>query len=198
MTTSDYKQRLVLASSSQTRKLVLEKLQVPFAIAIPNVDETPNSDDTPEELVSRLAIEKIQAIASKFNNHLIIGSDQVAVVSDNIVGKPKDKQDAIKQLSSMSGKAVNLYTSVALMNTASQSLQCDVLSYQVEFRNLTSSMINSYLEKDQPYDCGGSLRSEGLGIALLKKFEGTDPNILLGLPLIRLIDMLAEENFLVL
>lgn len=146
------------------------------------------------ELVKRLSCEKAKAVAGTYPRHLIIGSDQVAVINGTITGKPADRDMAIRQLLSASGKTVTLHTGLALFNSESKNLQVDVLPYQVSFRHLTLAMIEDYVDTDQPYDCGGSLRSEGLGIALLEKFDGCDPNILLGLPLIRLIDMLAIEN----
>ncbi len=185
---------LVLASSSKTRKFVLEKIQIPFTVAVPDIDETPNLNESPQELVLRLSLAKAQRIAETHSEHLIIGSDQVAVHNNQIVGKPKDRDQAINQLQSSSGKIISLYTGLALLNSSTGSTQSDVLQYQVYFRKLTQKMILDYIDRDKPYDCGGSLRSEGLGIALLKKFEGDDPNILLGLPLIRLIDMLYEEQ----
>ena len=185
---------LVLASSSKTRKSVLEKIQIPFTVAVPDIDETPNPNESPQELVLRLSLAKARRVAEIHPQHLIIGSDQVAVHNNQIVGKPKDRDQAINQLQSSSGKIISLYTGLALLNSSTGSTQSDVLQYQVYFRKLTQKMILDYIDRDKPYDCGGSLRSEGLGIALLKKFEGDDPNILLGLPLIRLIDMLCEEQ----
>ena len=185
---------LVLASSSKTRKSVLEKIQVPFTVAAPDIDETPTPNESPQELVLRLSLAKARRVAETHPQHLIIGSDQVAVHNNQIVGKPKDRDQAVNQLQSSSGKIISLYTGLALLNSSSGSTQSDVLQYQVYFRKLTPKMILDYIDRDKPYDCGGSLRSEGLGIALLKKFEGDDPNILLGLPLIRLIDMLYEEQ----
>lgn len=190
--------RLVLASSSHTRKQVLAKLQVPFQVYPPNVDESHYPDESPFDLVERLSITKAKAAADAFQAHLIIGSDQVAVVNGQILGKPRDRDHAIAQLSLMSGKEVILHTGLALLNTYSGTLQSAVLPYRVVLRELSRSLIENYVNKDQPYDCGGSLRSEGLGIVLLNQFDGTDPNILLGLPLIRLIDMLSIENYRVL
>lgn len=185
---------LVLASSSRTRKSVLEKIEIPFTVAVPDIDETPNPNESPQELVLRLSLAKARRVAETHPKHLIIGSDQVAVHNNQIVGKPKDRDQAINQLQSSSGRIISLYTGLALLNSSTGSTQSDVLQYQVYFRKLTQKMILDYIDRDKPYDCGGSLRSEGLGIALLKKFEGDDPNILLGLPLIRLIDMLHEEQ----
>ena len=186
--------QLILASSSKIRKRVLAKIGIEFTAISPNIDESPLSEEAPEALVQRLSEEKARKVAHQYSNHLIIGSDQVAVVNNEIVGKPSNRAQAIKQLEAASGRIVSLYTGVALLNSGTGRIQVDVLPYRVQFRELTRAVIENYIDRDQPYDCGGSLRSEGLGIALLSKFEGEDPNILLGLPLIRLIDMLAEES----
>lgn len=185
---------LILASSSTIRKRVLAKIGIKFTAIAPNIDESPLPEEAPEALVQRLSEEKARKVAHQYSNHLIIGSDQVAVVNNEIVGKPSNRAQAIKQLEAASGRTVSLYTGVALLNSGTGRIQVDVLPYRVQFRKLTRAVIENYIDRDQPYDCGGSLRSEGLGIALLSKFEGEDPNILLGLPLIRLIDMLAEES----
>ena len=186
--------QLILASSSKIRKRVLAKIGIEFTAISPNIDESPLPEEAPEALVQRLSEEKARKVAHQYSNHLVIGSDQVTVVNYEIVGKPSNRAQAIKQLEAASGRTVSLYTGVALLNSGTGRIQVDVLPYRVQFRELTRAVIENYIDKDQPYDCGGSLRSEGLGIALLSKFEGEDPNILLGLPLIRLIDMLAEES----
>ncbi len=185
---------LVLASSSTTRRTVLAKLQLPFETFAPQIDESPHPNETASQLVERLSHAKAQAAIPRYPRHLIIGSDQVAAVDQQILGKPKDRAHAISQLETMSEQRVTLFTGIALVNSATGTLHADVLEYHVEFRSLSRAMIETYIDRDQPYDCGGSLRSEGLGIALLKKFDGTDPNTLLGLPLIRLLDMLSEEG----
>ncbi len=185
---------LILASSSTIRKRVLAKIGIEFTAIAPNINESPWPEEAPEALVQRLSEEKARKVAHQYSNHLVIGSDQVAVVNNEIVGKPPNRAQAIKQLEEASGRTVSLYTGVALLNSGTGRIQVDVLPYRVQFRKLTRAVIENYIDRDQPYDCGGSLRSEGLGIALLSKFEGEDPNILLGLPLIRLIDMLAEES----
>lgn len=190
--------QLVLASSSETRRNVLEKLKIPFEVFKPNVDESSISGESPQQLVKRLSVEKARAATDRYPDHLVIGSDQVAVVGEQILGKPANRECAISQLELMSKKEVVLLTGLALINTGTGNVQSDVLPYRVEFRNLTRSMIENYIDKDEPYDCGGSLRSEGLGVVLLKRFDGTDPNALLGLPLIRLIDMLANEGISIL
>lgn len=186
--------RLVLASSSKARRQVLKKLEIPFETVSPCIDESALHNESPQSLVERLARAKAQKIASKYPRHLIIGSDQIAVVNQRIVGKPSSREDAIQQLLAASGQSITLYTSLALLNSETGHCQSDILPYTVRFRHLSETMIEDYVDRDQPYDCGGSLRSEGLGVSLLQEFSGSDPNILLGLPLIRLVDMLANEG----
>lgn len=186
--------KLILASSSVYRKELLERLQIPFAIKSPDIDETPLENETPSMLVERLAIEKAKAVAAGEHDSLVIGCDQVAVHGGHIVGKPNDHEHAVEQLKSASGTEVILYTGLALVNTTTSKVQSEVVPYKVKFKSLTEDQIESYLHKEKPYKCAGSVKSEGLGIALLEKFEGDDPNTLIGLPLIRLIKMLEQEG----
>ena len=186
--------KLILASSSPYRRELLERLKIPFEVMAPEVDETPRPGETPEKLVERLAIEKARKITGQKAGTLVIGSDQVAVYNGSIVGKPHSHERAVEQLRAASGKVVTLYTGLALINAATGRTQCEVIPYRVTFRPLTDELIESYLRKEQPYACAGSVRSEGLGIALLEKFEGDDPNTLIGLPLIRLVRMLENEG----
>ena len=195
MNSTDASPRLVLASASQARKSVLIKLKIPFEMFAPSIDESAVSGETPTQLVERLSLAKARNVSQRYPSHLIIGSDQIAVVAGQMVGKPQNREDAIGQLTAASGETVTLFTGIALLNSESGNTQLDVLPYHVVFRELNQSMIKNYIDTDQPFDCGGSLRSEGLGITLLKELDGSDPNILLGLPLIRLIDMLANEGF---
>ena len=195
MNSTDASPRLVLASASQARKSVLIKLKIPFEMFAPSIDESAVSGETPTQLVERLSLAKARNVSQRYPSHLIIGSDQIAVVAGQMVGKPQNREDAIGQLTAASGETVTLFTGIALLNSESGNTQLDVLPYHVVFREMNQSMIENYIDTDQPFDCGGSLRSEGLGIALLKELDGSDPNILLGLPLIRLIDMLANEGF---
>jgi septum formation protein len=186
--------KLILASSSPYRRELLERLKIPFEVIAPEVDETPRPGDLPEKLVERLAVEKAQKIAGQIPGTLVIGSDQVAVYNGSIVGKPHNHDKAVEQLRSASGRTVTLYTGLALVNADTKSVQCEVIPYRVTFRALTEAQIESYLRLEQPYSCSGSVKSEGLGIALLEKFEGDDPNTLIGLPLIRLVRMLENEG----
>jgi septum formation protein len=186
--------KLILASSSPFRRELLERLHIPFEVIAPEVDETPRPAETPPALVKRLAIEKAHKIAGQKPGALVIGSDQVAVYNGSIVGKPHSHDNAVQQLRTASGKTVTLYTGLALINADTRRVQCEVIPYRVVFRSLTDAQIESYLRKEQPYSCAGSVRSEGLGIALLEKFDGDDPNTLIGLPLIRLVRMLENEG----
>ena len=185
---------LILASSSPYRKMLLEKLGLPFSCHSPDIDESPLNGETPPELVQRLASEKAQAVATAYPEALIIGSDQVAVLDQQIIGKPRDHAHAVEQLQAASGRTVKLYTGLTLLNARSQHAQACVEPYTVVFKTLTRAQIENYLAKDQPYNCSGSLKSESLGIALLASLSGDDPNTLIGLPLIRLVAMLAEEG----
>jgi len=186
--------RLILASSSPFRRDLLARLKIPFEIISPDIDESPRPGESPPALVERLAKEKAWAVARAQRDALVIGSDQVAVHGDEIVGKPHTHARAVEQLRMASGKTVTLYTGLALVNAATGRVQCEVLPYRVVFRPLTDEQIECYLRKEQPYNCAGSVRSEGLGIALLERFEGDDPNTLIGLPLIRLVRMLENEG----
>lgn len=186
---------LVLGSTSQFRKELLERLMVPFEVASPNIDETPLANESPIALVERLAVEKAREVAKAYPNALVIGSDQVALHGDQIVGKPHDHEHAVEQLRQASGNRISLYTGLALINTRTGGVQSEVVPFTTHFKALSDRTIDRYLRKEQPYNCAGSLKSEGLGIALLERFEGDDPSALIGLPLIRLIAMLESEGF---
>lgn len=186
---------LILASSSRYRRMLLERLGVPFAVASPDVDETPLPDETPQALVRRLAVAKAARVAEQHPCALVIGSDQVAVYDGVTVGKPGHHAAARAQLQRISGKTAVLYTGLAVLDAASGRLQAEVVPFRVTFRSLTDPQIEAYLRKEEPYDCAGSVKSEGLGITLLERFEGEDPNALIGLPLIRLVRMLEAESF---
>lgn len=185
---------LILASTSPFRKAILEKLDIPFSTQSPEIDETPVENETPEQLVERLSIAKAKAIADKLDKGLVIGSDQVAVIDGQILGKPGNHENAIKQLQFASGKTVTFLTGLCLYNAASRKHQVEVVPFNVVFRKLTEQQIDNYLKKEQPYNCAGSFKSEALGISLFDKLEGDDPNTLIGLPLIRLVRMLEREG----
>lgn len=186
--------QLILASSSKYRKILLQRLGIPFLCISPDIDESVQPNETPSKLVKRLAASKAQAVATQHTNALIIGSDQVAVLNNQIIGKPKDHANAVEQLKQASGNNVQLYTGLCLLNAKTDNIQQTVETYNVMFRQLTETQIERYLQKDKPYDCAGSLKSESLGISLLKNLQGDDPNTLIGLPLIRLVDMLIKEG----
>jgi len=190
--------QIVLASTSPYRRALLERLSLPFEIAAPDADETPQENENPHELVARLSEAKARAIAAQFPNALVIGSDQVAVLNQQILGKPGNHENAIQQLRAASGNRVDFLTGLCLLNTRTQNCHVKVVPYSVVFRTLSNAQIEQYLLKDKPYNCAGSFKSEGLGICLFEKMEGDDPNALIGLPLIELTNMLALEGLEVL
>jgi len=185
---------LVLGSTSPFRKSILEKLNLPFECAKPNIDETALIEETPQALVERLAIEKAKAVADEFPNALIIGSDQVAVCDGEILGKPHNFENGVKQLSKFSNKSVTFYTGLCVFDNSSNTVKSLVEPFIVHFNKLSQAEIESYLKAEQPYNCAGSFKSEGLGICLFKKLEGDDPNTLIGLPLIKLVALLKHHG----
>ncbi len=185
---------LVLASTSPFRRELLEKLGLPFSTAAPDVDESRREGESPVELVQRLAEAKARAVAERFPRALIIGSDQVACVDGEILGKPGNRENAITQLASMAGKTVEFRTGLCLYNSAEDRLQVLCEPFLVHFRSLNAGQIERYVDHEQPFNCAGSFKSEGMGITLFRKLEGDDPNALVGLPLIRLVEMLANEG----
>jgi MAF protein len=185
---------LVLASSSPYRRELLSRLQLPFTWSAPAIDETRHIGESAEALVRRLAQEKAQALASEYPQHLIIGSDQVAVLNGEIIGKPHNFNTAHVQLSAASGASVRFLTGLALFNSATNNWQIDCIPFTVHFRHLSAACISRYLKAEQPFDCAGSFKAEGLGVSLFSSTEGVDATSLIGLPLIRLVDMLLSEN----
>jgi septum formation protein len=185
---------IVLASSSRYRQQLLEKLNISFCCRSPHIDERPLLAETPQALARRLSEGKAKALAAQFPAHLIIGSDQVAQLHDQILGKPGSHEAAAKQLQQASGQTLLFHTGVALFNSATNHLQYACSTYEVTFRTLTAKQIDSYLRIETPYDCAGSFKSEGLGIALFERIRGDDPNSLVGLPLIELTRMLDNEG----
>ncbi|BBB23315.1 septum formation protein Maf [Abyssogena phaseoliformis symbiont OG214] len=194
---------LILASSSPFRKTLLAKLGLIFKAHSPKIDESRKEGETPEQLVYRLAQEKAKEIA-KTHHGLIIASDQVATLAhgknadDKILTKPKNHENAIKQLQQSSGNTVTFLTSLALLNTNNNNMQTKVETFKVVFKDLNSKQIEYYLKKETPYNCTGSFKSESLGISLFKRMIGNDPNSLIGLPLIQLITMLENEGISIL
>jgi MAF protein len=185
---------LVLGSTSVFRQAILEKLNLPFQTAKPNIDETANVNESPQALVERLAIEKAKAVADKFPDALIIGSDQVAVCEGEILGKPHNFENGITQLTKFSNKAVTFYTGLCVFDSATNTIKSLVEPFIVHFKALSQQEIESYLNAEQPYNCAGSFKSEGLGICLFDKLEGDDPNTLIGLPLIKLVNLLKQQG----
>ncbi|GAA0819020.1 nucleoside triphosphate pyrophosphatase [Colwellia asteriadis] len=183
---------LVLGSTSPFRKTILEKLNLPFECAKPNIDESPQTKELPEQLVERLAIEKAKAVSSNYSNALVIGSDQVAVCDGQIIGKPHNYDNAVKQLSSFSGKAITFYTGLCVYCTNTKAAKSLVEPFVVHFKQLSGQDIANYINAEQPFNCAGSFKSEGLGICLFEKLAGDDPNTLIGLPLIKLVELLKQ------
>ena len=190
---------LILASSSPFRKAILDKLGLPFDVVAPEIDEMRKDSESPFDLVSRLSKQKAVEV-SKTRSGLIIASDQVATldsgenVEDEILTKPGTHEKAFLQLKKSSGKSVNFLTGLALMNTDTKKIQLHVEYYKVKFKMLSDNQILNYLSREDTLHCAGSFKSEGLGIALFNSMEGDDPNSLIGLPTIQLINMLAKEN----
>ena len=188
---------LILASSSIYRRKLLARLDLPFSVKAPQVDETAYPGETALALTERLALAKAQTIAAQHANSLVIGSDQVAVFEQHILGKPGVHAKAVEQLRTISGKAVTFYTGLCLYDSASGRHYKQVVTCQVCFRVLSDELIERYLQKEKPYQCAGSFKSERLGIALLSRLDSEDPNALIGLPLIKLVGMLAQENIII-
>jgi len=189
---------LILASSSPYRRELLERLQLPFTVIAPEVDETPFPEEKPNQTALRLAQEKARKIAATHPDALVIGCDQVATLDGLQLGKPLTHDNAVKQLRLMRGRIVNFHSALCLFNAATGSMQAEDIVYEVRFRNLSDEQIENYLLKEQPYHCAGSAKSEGLGIALIEWMRGDDPNALIGLPLITLVGMLNNEGVAVL
>ena len=185
---------LVLASTSPFRRELLQRLGIAFETLAPDVDETRQQDEDPEELVLRLSEAKARAGAGQYPDALIIGSDQVAVCGNEVLGKPGNHQAACAQLARLSGQKISFLTGLCLYDAASNSALVDLVPYQVTFRQLTDQQIDRYLKIEQPYNCAGSFKSEGLGISLFESMHGDDPNALIGLPLIRLTSWLNAKG----
>ena len=185
---------LVLGSTSPFRKELLERFKSDFIVDSPDIDETPLENEIPEDYVLRLSLEKAKAVAKRQPNSLIIASDQCSILNGVIRGKPGNHENAIKQLTESSGKCVSFLTGLCLYDSSDDSYQLDLVPYYVDFRTLTAAEIESYLRTEEPYFCAGSFKSEGLGVTLFKSMLGDDPTALIGLPLIRLSEMLREKG----
>jgi len=186
--------RLVLASTSRYRKELLERLGIAFEVAAPQVDERPLAGEAPDQTAQRLAVLKAQAVRQAHRDALIIGSDQVATSSGKLLSKPGDHMNAVRQLRSLSGKSADFHTALALLDAANGKVQSQVVPCRVHFRKLDDEAIERYLQKEKPYDCAGSAKVEGLGIALIARIDTEDPTSLIGLPLIALTGMLERAG----
>lgn len=189
---------LVLASTSRYRRDLLARLRLPFEVAAPGVDETPQPHEAPMQLALRLAQAKMHAVAGIYPEALIIGSDQVAAVGGNafanLLNKPDDHANAVRQLQAMRGQAVSFFTALCLLNAKTNHVQTAVVTIVAHMRDYSDDQIERYLTLEQPYDCAGSARIEDLGISLVSRLECEDPTALIGLPLMRLCDMLRHEG----
>jgi len=186
--------QIVLASSSPFRRELLQRLGISFKTASPDTDETALKGETPEETALRLSEAKARTVALQHPEALIIGSDQVAYLDDMVFGKPGNHENAVMQLQKMRGRTVNFFTGLCLLNAQTGKAHLRGVPTLVTFRDLTDDEIENYLRKEQPYNCAGSAKSEGLGIVLIAKMEGNDPSALIGLPLIALCDLLKSEK----
>jgi septum formation protein len=185
---------LILASTSTYRSELLARLRLPYKTSAPHVDETPIPGESAKQTSWRLSRTKAQAVAQLYPEALIIGSDQVALLGERQLGKPLTHDNAVIQLRDLCGQTVTFYTALTLLNSANGNIQTEVAVNHVHYRALTDAQIESYLQTEKPYHCAGSTKSEGLGIALIKRMEGDDPNALIGLPLMLLIEMLLKEG----
>ncbi len=186
--------KLILGSTSPFRKELLERLRLDFIVDSPDIDETPLEHETPQDYVKRLSLEKAKVVATRHPDALIIGSDQCSILNETIRGKPGNHENAVKQLTESSGKRVSFLTGLCLFDSSNDSYQLDLIPFHVDFRELSSDEIESYLKAEQPYSCAGSFKSEGLGVTLFERLQGDDPTSLVGLPLIRLSEMLRNNN----
>ena len=185
---------VILGSSSRYRKELLARLRIPFEVFAPEVDETPMAGETPKALALRLALAKAQAVAQQHPNAVVIGSDQVADLDGTPLGKPGNHRNAVVQLQKMRGKTVVFQTALSVVCLANGYERTELAAVSVKFRNLTDAEIEAYLLAEEPYDCAGSAKSEGLGIALLDAIDNDDPTALIGLPLIRTCQLLREAG----
>ena len=185
---------LILGSTSRYRKDLLARLRIPFETAAPDVDETPHSNESPKDLALRLALAKARAVALKHPDAVVIGSDQVADLDGIPLGKPGNHTNAILQLQRMRGKTVIFQTALSVVCIATGYERTDLAEVKVKFRDLSDAEIETYLRAEEPYDCAGSAKSEGLGISLLDAIDNDDPTALIGLPLIRTCQMLREAG----
>ena len=186
--------RLVLGSRSLSRRNLLERLSIPFLVVHPDIDESPLAGETPDALVRRLSEQKALAVAARVGTGLVIGSDQVALLDDAVLGKPGNRANNIAQIAMASGRWLEFRTGIAVLDAATGQIQSDVVPFAVKFRSLTTTEIESYVSRERAYDCAGGFRAECLGSALFECMRGDDPTALLGLPMIRLCAMLRSAG----
>lgn len=184
---------LILASSSSYRAAMLDRLGLPFSTVASGIDETPEPGETPEALVRRLALAKARQVSDANPQALVIGADQVAVLGDQVLGKPGAREQAIAQITRMSGQRVDYLSGLAMLGRGQQ--QVDIVPTRLKFRELEQSEIERYVDRDQPFDCAGAMRSESLGIALLESLSSDDPTALIGMPLIRIAQWLRAAGY---
>ncbi len=188
----DQDKKIILASSSPYRQQLLSKINLKFTAVAPEIDETSEERESAQQLALRLAQNKALMLQQRFDNHLIIGSDQVAYFNGLQLEKPGNRSRSIQQLKMIAGRTVFFYTAICVLDSQSKTIKTEIDCCSVTFRTLSLSEIENYVDLDKPYHCAGSFKSEGLGIALIKKIDGDDPNSLIGLPIIKLIDLLTE------
>ena len=186
--------KLILGSSSPARQALLKRLQIPFSVIAPNIDETLLLDEKPQQAVQRLALKKAMVVNEKHPNAVIIACDQLLTVNDTILSKPHTHENAIKQLQSCSEQIIHSYTALVVQTANQQPPESTVVEYQVKFKALSDNQIESYLKKDNPYFCAGSIKAESLGPVLFEWMRGDDPSALIGLPLISLAEMLPRAG----
>ena len=182
--------RLVLGSRSPSRRRLLERLSIPFLVVHPGIDESPHEGEAPDTLVSRLSEQKARAVGARVGTGLVIGSDQIALLDDTVLGKPGDHASNVAQLEMASGRWLEFRTGLVVLDAASGHAQIDVVPFAVRFKPLTANDIDAYVSREQAYDCAGGFRAESLGCVLFERMHGDDPTALLGLPMIRLCEML--------
>ena len=187
-------QRLVLGSRSPSRRSLLERLSIPFLIVHPDIDESPLDGETPDALVRRLSMQKARAVGARVGTGLVIGSDQIALLDDTVLGKPGDHESNVTQIAMASGRWLEFRTGIAVLDAASGLIETDVVPFAVRFRSLGRSDIEAYVSRERAYDCAGGFRAERLGCALFERMRGDDPTALLGLPMIRLCEMLRAAG----
>ena len=186
---------LTLGSRSRSRRELLERLSLPFRVVHPDIDESRRDAETPEALVRRLSEEKARVVGARVGGGFVIGSDQVALLDDTVLGKPGDRAANIAQLEMASGRWLEFRTGLAVLDVARGHVQVDVARFAVKFRHLSKGDIDAYVTREQAFDCAGGFRAERLGCALFERMRGDDPTSLLGLPMIRLCEMLRSAGF---